>query len=395
MRLDDTYRMAWLRVAAAHQHAALAGFCAVGGKGVGVEFQRADALATAAAADEQGGLGQAITGKEAAGRETAGGELLGEGVQAVLADRLGAGIGHTPAAQVEAGQGRLTDPLAAQAVGKVRPAADGPAVFADRLQPALRPCEEVTWRHQYTRYATEDGLQQPADQAHVVVQRQPADDHIVGVEVDAKPMADQLLVGHQVAVADLHTLGQRGGAGGVLEEGDVVAGQRRFAPVIGQGRVQAIHRPQLRGAVCGECLQALQAVVQRCDGQQQAGLGVIDDRQQALLVMLARRLRRVGRHSDDTGIQAAEERRHIVRPAGEQQHGAVTERGAGLQGCCDGARTHVQVPIAEHRLLAGGIGQKAQGDAVRGVRSTLRQGLDQREREFEGVHHGVFLPVSG
>ncbi|MNN11902.1 hypothetical protein D3C81_1248770 [compost metagenome] len=228
-----------------------------------------------------------------------------------------------------------------------------------------------------------------------MVQRQPADDHIIGVEVDAKALADQLLVGHQVAMADLHTLGQRGGTGGVLQEGDVIALERGLAPVRSQRRVQAIHCQQFGHVVRRQGFQALQAAMQCRHGQQQARLCVGDDRQQTFLMVLARGLRRVGRHSDHTGIQAAKERRHVVRPAGEQQHRTVAETGPRLQGSGDAARALVEVPIAEHRLLAGGVGEKAQGNLVRGLRGALRQGLDQREREFEGVRHGVFLPVSG
>ncbi len=169
--VDDLHRMPGLAVAAAHQHAALARFDAVGGERLGVQRQRGNALTAAAAADEQGRFGQTIAGEELLGPEAAGAEGLGEGRQAVLADRLGAGVGHAPAAQVEPGQGGLADPFAAQPVGEVRAAADGAAVVADRLQPAQGPGEEVPRRHQHTGHAAEDGLQQPADQPHVVVQR--------------------------------------------------------------------------------------------------------------------------------------------------------------------------------------------------------------------------------
>ncbi|GLO58341.1 hypothetical protein PPUJ20066_43770 [Pseudomonas putida] len=208
-------------------------------------------------------------------------------------------------------------------------------------------------------------------------------------------MTDQLLVGHQVAVADLHALGQRGGARGVLQEGDVIAGQGRCLPGIGQGRVKAIHGQQFRGVVCRQRVQALQAVVQGRDGQQQARFGIVDDRQQALLVMVTGGFWWIRWHGDDASVEATKERRDIVRATGEQQHRTVTEPGPGLQGGGDGARAAVQVPVAEHGLLARSVGEKAQGYLVRGLRGALRQGLDQREREFEGVRHGVFLPVSG
>ncbi|GLO12501.1 hypothetical protein PPUJ20028_10820 [Pseudomonas putida] len=395
LRLDDTHRVAGLREAAAHQHAAFARLGAVGGESFSVQLQRGDALATAAAADEQGGFRQAVAGEEALRVEAAGLELVGERRQAVLADRLGAGIGHAPAAQVEPGQRGLADPFAAQAVGEIGAAADGATVLADGLQPALRPGQEVARRHQHARHAAENWLQQATDQAHVVIERQPADDHVVGVEVDAEALADQLFVGHQVAMADLHALGQRGGARGVLQEGDVIALQRGRAPVRRQRRVQAVHRQQFGGVVRRQRFQALQVFVQRRHGQQQAWFGIGDDRQQAFLVVLTCRLRRVGRHRDHARIQAAKERCHIIRATGEQQHRTVAEAGTGLQGGGDGARALVEVPIAEHRLLARGVGQKAQGYLVRGLCGALRQSLDQREREFEGVRHGVFLPVSG
>ncbi|MNJ27998.1 hypothetical protein D3C77_225220 [compost metagenome] len=151
-------------------------------------------------------------------------------------------------------------------------------MVADRLQPTLWPGEKVGRGHQHARHAAEDRLQQTADQAHVVIQRQPADDDIVRVEVDAEAMADQHLVGHQIAVADLHTLGQRRGPGGVLQEGDVIGLQRGCLPGIGLCRVQMIDRQQLRRSFLGQHLQGLQAAVQGTGGQQQARFGVVDDR---------------------------------------------------------------------------------------------------------------------
>ncbi|GJB84714.1 hypothetical protein KAM380_091790 [Aeromonas caviae] len=95
---DNAHGMPGLRVATAHQHTALARLRTVGGEGFGVQLQRGDALATATTADEQGRLGQAVAGEEALRVEAAGLELVGKGRQAVLADRLGARIGHPPAA---------------------------------------------------------------------------------------------------------------------------------------------------------------------------------------------------------------------------------------------------------------------------------------------------------
>ncbi|MNG96316.1 hypothetical protein D3C79_553780 [compost metagenome] len=88
--LDDTHRVPGLRITAAHQDAAPARFGAVGGEGLGIQLQRRDALPPAATADEQRGFGQAVAGEEVARVEAARLELLGEGIEAVLADRFGA-----------------------------------------------------------------------------------------------------------------------------------------------------------------------------------------------------------------------------------------------------------------------------------------------------------------
>lgn len=207
-RVDDQHGVFRLAAAAAHQHAAFAFGDAVARQRLAIHRQGGNALAALAAGDEQGRLGEAVAGEETGRVEAAGGEFLGEAFQAVLADRLGTGEGYPPAAQVETLQGRLGDPLAAQPVGEIGTAADGAAVLADGFQPAHRTFEEVARRHQHAGYAAEDRLQQAADQAHVVVQRQPADDHVVGT--DAEASADQHLVGDQVAMADLHALGQCG-----------------------------------------------------------------------------------------------------------------------------------------------------------------------------------------
>ncbi len=194
-------------------------------------------------------------------------------------------------------------------------------------------------------------------------------------------------------MADLHALGQGRGTRGVLQKGDVVRLQRGRLPGIGQGRVQAIDGQQPRHSFATQGVQALQRVTQGCNGQQQAWFGIVDDRQQACLMVRAAGLRWIGRHRDHAGIQAAEERRHIVRPAGEQQHGTVTERRLGLQGRRDGAGARIEITVAEHGLGVRFVRQEAQRDAVRGLRSARLQGLDQREREFEGVRHGVSCHV--
>ena len=46
-------------------------------------------------------------------------------------------------------------------------------------------------------------------------------------------------------MTDLHALGQRRGAGGVLQEGDMLAAQRRLAPLLGNGGIELVDAEQL------------------------------------------------------------------------------------------------------------------------------------------------------
>ncbi len=391
LRIGDQHAVLRLAGAAAHHRAALPRLGGIARQRLLVQTQVRNALATLAARDEQGRLGQAIGSEEAAGVETATGEFLGEGVQAVQADRLGAGIRHAPAAQVEPGQRRIADPRGAELVGEVRATADGALVVADRFQPAQWPAEEVGRGHQHARHTAEDRLQQAADQAHVVVQRQPADDHVVRVEVDAEAVADQFFVGHQVAVADLHALGQRGGTRGVLQERDMFAGQFRCLPGVGAGTVQGVDAQQRRGAIGRQFRHFQQALAQGRGGQHQARLGVGDDRQQALLMVTAIGLRRIGRHRDHTGIQAAEERRDIVRATGKQQDRPVTQRSLGLQGGRDGSRAQVQVTVGQHEALVLFVGKKPQRQFVRRLCGATLEGLGQGGWKFKRIHDGFLL----
>ncbi|VVM56012.1 hypothetical protein PS639_01031 [Pseudomonas fluorescens] len=382
--IDDQYSVIRLADAAAHDRAALARLDPVLRQRLIVHPQVANTLTARAAGDEQRAFGQTIGRHETVRGKTARRELLGKAFQRVEANRFGAGIRHAPTAQVEALQGRFADPFAAQPIGKIRPAADGAAVLADRLQPAQRPCEEVGRRHQHAGHTAENRLQQTADQPHVVVQRQPADDHVVRVQIDTEAVANQQLVRHQVAMADLHTFGQGGGAGGVLQEGDVVVLQVRRDPTLGQGAVEGIDAQQRRRA-----FDLRQRIAQIGAGQQQTRFGIADDRQQAFLMMTTGRLRRISRHRDHTGVQATEKCRDVIRATGEQQHRAIAKISLGLQGAGNDARSLVQFAITEHHSLILGFGEKTQGHPVRRQGRAALEGLDQCAGEFERVGHGV------
>ena len=244
-RFDDQYRVFRLAGATAHHRATVARHNAVIGQRQFVQAQGRDTLTALTTGHKQRGLSQTIGGEITGGGKTAGGELLGEALKAVLADRFRTRVRHAPAAQVQACQRRVTDSLAAQSIRKVRAAADSAAVLADRFKPAQRAGQKVRRGHQYARHTAENRLQQTANQAHVVVQRQPADNDVVRVQVDAKTTANQYFIGHQIAVGDLHPFGQGGGTRGVLQERNVVSLQDDRLPALSNARFKLIDTQQL------------------------------------------------------------------------------------------------------------------------------------------------------
>ncbi len=84
--------------------------------------------------------------------------------------------------------------------------------------------QESERRHHHQREAHVQAAEPGADQPHVVVQRQPADEHVARRGLDRlRHGAD---VGQQVVVRQRHSLRVSGAARGVLDERDVVTAQR-------------------------------------------------------------------------------------------------------------------------------------------------------------------------
>ena len=221
--LANTQAMPGHHVATGHQ-----GFAA--GLGNGLTALQAIVLKNAgehagarpAVRDHQGRLGQAVAGIHGRGAQSRRGKTLGEGFKGVVPDRLGAAKGDPPARQVQPLKLCVVNALGTEPEGEIRPAADGAAVAGHGVQPAGRAFEKKRRRQQHRLDTAVDGLQQAADEAHVVKQGQPGNENVVFR--DGHGPLDRPFIGHQVAVRHHHPLGRRGGAGGVLQKGDGLGG---------------------------------------------------------------------------------------------------------------------------------------------------------------------------
>ena len=172
--------------------------------------------------DHQGRLGQAVAGIHSRGGQSRAGKTLGEGVKGVVPDRFGTAKGDPPARQVQPLELCVFNAFGTKPEGEIRPAADGAAVAGHGVQPAGRAFEKKRRRQQHRLDTAVDGLQQAADEAHVVKQGQPGNENVVFR--DGHGPLDRPFIGHQVAVRHHHPLGRRGGAGGVLQKGDGLGG---------------------------------------------------------------------------------------------------------------------------------------------------------------------------
>ena len=166
------------------------------------------------------GLGQSVHRRDGLRAQAAGGKAGRERCQRGGTDRFGAVERQPPCRQVQLRQRGVVDVAHAQIKGKVRRRRDGAAVARNHLQPEHRPRQKGQRRHQHQWNAMVQRAEPCADQAHVVVQRQPGHEHVVGRDLRCLPQRPD--VGQQVGMREYHPLRIAGAAGRVLQKGDVI-----------------------------------------------------------------------------------------------------------------------------------------------------------------------------
>src|SRR5262245_528696 len=125
-----------------------------------------------AACHDQSGFGQAVTSEEILLAKAAGRKHFGESIESTGSYWFGPVEGRGPTAEIERWQLFGTDLVDAKLIGEIGPPAERGLEARDRLQPPQGAPQKRGRRHQSTRESSIQGLKHPADQAHIVVDRE-------------------------------------------------------------------------------------------------------------------------------------------------------------------------------------------------------------------------------
>ena len=209
-------------------------------QGIDVDPVAAGAALERREADRERALGHAVAGQEGARLEAGGRQDLGEALERLGVDHLGADAGDAPGRQVERFGVAGAQAPGAQGVAERRAEGDGAAVARDQRQPQARAHREVARRQVVDRALGGDAAEDDADQPHVVVVRQPGAEAIVGAELEAV-VEDRLQVGHHRRLGDHGAAREAGAARGVLQVGELLGRGRRRQLVGGVERHELVH----------------------------------------------------------------------------------------------------------------------------------------------------------
>jgi len=168
----------------------------------------------------KGGLREPVHGEHRIARELRGCEACEELVAELDRDRLRAVENETHRGEVETCNLAIPQHLEVVLVAEIRRAEDGRAHARGEGEPQQRPADEELGRHQVRVHAVREHDDVEADQPHVVRERHPRETDVVLVE--ARRLGTAADVGENVAVGEHHPLRVAGGAGGELDEGDVI-----------------------------------------------------------------------------------------------------------------------------------------------------------------------------
>ena len=316
--------------------------------------------------DHERGLSQAVARIESRRIESAWSERFGEASERGGLHGLGADERQRPGGEIEGCALFRADLADAEVVGEVGAAGDRRAGFADGVEPEERTLEERRGGHDDVGDAGVDGRENAADEAHVVVCRQP--EHARGIAPDFESAVDRARVVDKVGVAQHDALGPAGRARRVLDHRERIRAGVVFGPsgCVSVGELvggepgdcvgQAVHRLELGDRGVG------------AERQQRAGVG--GQRMETVERSAARRVRRDG---DTAGVERAEKSRNEFEAGRVRKHDALARKTHVLKRSGDRAGAAVEFPVRHRRLLRRVVGHAHERGVARAVRGMPAQ----------------------
>lgn len=155
--------------------------------------------------------------------ETAGSKSSRELIERGGVDGFGAVKGDAQRGEIERGAFLGGDSAGAETVGKVGAPGGRDFEAREELQPPEGFLEKRGGRHEQTRCPDPKSLHRETDEAHVMEQRQPTANHILGSVTEDAP--NHLLVGEELSVRKHDTFRGAGRPRGVLEKRERIGGE--------------------------------------------------------------------------------------------------------------------------------------------------------------------------
>ena len=186
----------------------------------GINTRRTRGSALRRTGHQQRGLGQAVTGDKHPRIKPRAGERLHEALLRGVVNRLGAVERHPHRRQVERRTFRCRGALHTQFPGKIGRCRGYRTEAMQQFQPREWPLQEGGGCHQHRGRADVQRLQNPANEPHVVIGRQPERHHLALAQ--AIRLVDGSRIRQQLAVREHDTTRGPRGTGGVLQNREII-----------------------------------------------------------------------------------------------------------------------------------------------------------------------------
>ena len=264
--------------------------------------------------------------------------------------------------------------MRAEIVGKIGRNHGGRPVARNRREPADGELQKRGRRHHNHFAARKDRLEQAADQAHVMVARQPGDTDTFRRKLENFPQARQVV--QQIAVRHHDAARRRGRARSVLQECQGFESRAGIAPSVRIRRGQIVGRQPMQLLQFRRALaQIFRLAPELRRRQHEPGLGIRGNGQQPRNLPV--KARGKNRDRDNAGVQATPECGDEFESAGVEKQGAFSCGALRGERRRNEAGARFQFLVGQARLFILAVGEIAESDARTVLRRPCAEQVNQ------------------